>query len=321
MFSSSDSIACLIRHTGAAFTFSAILVTSAAPFADAQQLGYKLLGSVGINAGVQPPPGLALIDNVLHYSSTELRGRHGQVVPIDGLDISATGMAIGASLTTEIRHSTLLTFAFGLPLAKIRINSDEPAASINGFGFSDMFVQPLKVGWRRPHFDVVTAYMVYVPTGKFEPRGGGTGRGDWTHQLSLGGALFQDTTRASRLSALASYEINSRKRGIDIRRGDIIQIQGGAGIGVAKVLTVGVASFALWQVTADHGADIPPSLRGQWSRAFGVGPEMNVVIPSWHTRFDLRAERELGVRSRPKGTVVAFSAAYSVPRKRRGAAM
>src|SRR5262249_31805369 len=158
---------------------------------------------------------------------TELRGRNGEVVPIDGLNISATGMAIGASLTTEIKHSTLLTFAFGLPIARIRINSDEPAASINGFGFSDMFIQPLKVGWRRPLFDVVTAYMVYAPTGKFEPRGGGAGRGDWTHQLSLGGALFQDTTRANRISALASYEINSRKRGIDIRRGDIIQIQGG----------------------------------------------------------------------------------------------
>jgi hypothetical protein len=119
---------------------------------------------------------------------------------------------------------------------------------------------------------------------------------------------------------LASYEINSRKRGIDIRRGDLIQIQGGAGVGVAKVLTLGVASFALWQVTADQGADIPPSLRRQWSRAFGVGPEVNVAIPSWRTRFDLRAERELGVRSHPKGTVVAFSAAYSVPRKSRVAA-
>jgi hypothetical protein len=316
MFASSDAIACLIRCTGAA----AILVTSAASTLDAQQLGYKLLGSAGINAGVQPPAGLALIDNLLHYSSTELRGRNGEVVPIDGLDISATGMAVGASLTTEIKHSTFLTFALGLPLARIHVSSDEPAASINGFGFSDVFIQPLKLGRRSPHFDVVTAYMVYAPTGKFEPRGGGTGRGYWTHQLSLGGALFADTTRASRISALASYEINSRKRGIDIRRGDLIQIQGGAGVGVAKVLTVGVASFALWQVTADHGADIPPSLRGQWSRAFGVGPEVNVAIPSWRTRFDLRAERELGVRSRPKGTVVAFTAAYSIPRRSRGAA-
>lgn len=317
MFADRTSTARLIRRVSAAAARAAMIVICNVTLSHAQQLGYKLLGSAGIDAGVQPPAGLAFIDRVLHYSSTELRGRNGEVVPIDGLDISATGMGLGASLTMQVEHSTLLAFALGLPLARIDVSSDEPAASVNGFGFSDMFVQPLRVGWRHPHFDVVTAYMVYVPTGKFEPRGGGVGKGYWTHQLSLGGALFLDTTRASRLSAMASYEMNTRKRGIDIRRGNVIQIQGGAGVGLGKVLTVGVASFALWQVTADHGADIPQALRGQWSRAFGVGPEVIAVIPSWRTRVELRVERELGVRSRPKGQVIAFGVSYALPRKRR----
>jgi hypothetical protein len=307
----------VISRVRATIAGAAIIVLSSATLAHAQQLGYKLLGSAGIDAGVQPPPGLAIVDRVLHYGSTELRGRNGEVVPIDGLDISATGMALGAALTTKVKQETFLTFAFALPLARIAVSSDQPAASINGFGFADMFVQPLRVGWRHPHFDVATAYMVYVPTGKFEPRGGGVGAGHWTHQLSLGGALFLDTTRNGRASAMASYEINTRKRGIDIRRGNVIQIQGGAGVGVAKVLTIGVASFAMWQVTADHGADIPQSLRGQWSRAFGVGPEVSAVIPRWRTKLDLRIERELGVRSRPKGQVIAFGASYALPRRRR----
>ena len=316
MFADSGSIINLISRVRASIAGAAIVVLSSAT-ADAQQLGYKLLGSAGIDAGVQPPPGVAIIDRVLNYKSTELRGRHGEVVPIDGLDINATGMALGAALTTEVKHETFLTLAFALPLARINVSSDRPDASINGFGFADMFVQPLRVGWRHPHFDVATAYNVYVPTGKFEPRGGGVGAGHWTHQLSLGGALFSDTTRTNRASAMASYDINTRKRGIDIRRGNVIQIQGGAGVGVAKVLTIGVASFALWQVTADHGADIPQSLRGQWSRAFGVGPEVSAIIPSWRTKVELRIERELGVRSRPKGRVIAFGASYAVPRKRR----
>ena len=317
MFAGSASIDHLISRAPAIVAGAAIVVLCNATLAHAQQLGNKLLGSAGIDAGVQPPAGLAIIDRVLHYGSTELRGRDGEVVPIDGLDIKATGMALGAALTTEVRHETFLTFAFALPLARVDVSSDQPAASINGFGFADMFVQPVRVGWRQPHFDVATAYNVYVPTGKYEPKGGGVGAGQWTHQLSLGGALFLDTTRTGRLSAMASYEINTRKRGIDIRRGNLIQIQGGAGVGAAKGLTIGVASFAMWQVTANRGADIPPTVRGEWSRAFGVGPEVIAVIPSWRTKLELRIERELGVRSRPQGQVIAFGASYALPRKRR----
>jgi hypothetical protein len=317
VFADSASNVHLISRVRATIAGAVIVVLSNASLTHAQQLGYKLLGSAGIDAGVQPPAGLAIIDRVLRYGATELRGRHGEVVPIDGLDISATGMGLGAALTSEVQHETFLTFAFALPLARINVSSDQPAASINGFGFADIFVQPLRVGWRHPHFDLGAAYNAYVPTGKFEPRGGGVGAGHWTHQISLGGALFVDTTRTSRASAMASYEINTRKRGIDIRRGNVIQIQGGVGVGVAKGLTLGVASFALWQVTADHGVDIPQSLRGQWSRAFGVGPEVIAVIPSWRTKVELRIEREFGVRSRPKGQVIAFGAAYAVPRKRR----
>src|SRR5690242_13048870 len=45
--------------------------------ATAQQLGYKLLGSAGIDAGVQPPPGLAIVSQTLHYDASELRDRQG----------------------------------------------------------------------------------------------------------------------------------------------------------------------------------------------------------------------------------------------------
>ena len=281
--------------------------------APAQQLGYKLLGSTGIDAGVQQPPGLVFLNQTLTYGASELHDRDGNVVPIDGLHMRATGSALGASYTVVRRRTRYLSFATGLPLASIHVSSDTPAASLNGFGFSDWFVQPIKLGWRERHFDIVTGYAAYVPTGHFEPRGNAnTGRGYWTHQLSLGGALFADSTRSRRVSALMSYERNSRMRGIDIRRGDMFQIQGGAGANVSRVVVLGLAGYALWQVSPDRGSEIPPTLRDQRSRAFGLGPEVDVVIPRWSCRVTLRAEGELGVESRPKGTVVALGIAYSL---------
>jgi len=284
-----------------------LLPSPAAP----QQLGYKLLGSTGIDAGVQPPPGLAIVNQTLHYGASQLRDRQGDVVAIDGLDIDATGSAIGVSYTTKPKGAPWLSFAFSFPVASIHVSSDDPAASLNGYGFSDVFVQPLKLGWRQRRFDVVTAYGVYAPTGRFEPRdGAGPGRGYWTHQLSLGGALFADSTRARRLSALASYEHNTRKRGIDIRRGDMFQIQGGAGASAGKLAMIGLAGYALWQITPDRGADIPAKLRGERSRGFGLGPELDVAIPRWKTRVAFRVEREFGVTSRPEGRVIALNVSY-----------
>jgi len=279
--------------------------------AEGQQLGYKLLGSLGIDAGVQPPPGLALVDQSIHYGSSQLRDVQGNVVPIEGLSISASGSALGLSYTSKTRAAPYLTFALGVPVASIHVSSDNPAASLNGFGFADLVVQPIKVGWRRRRFDVVTGYAAYVPTGHFEPRGGANlGHGYWTHQLSVGGAVHADSARRFRASALASYEMNTRMRGIDIRRGNMLQVQGGAGAAVRKVFTIGVAGYALWQVTPDLGADIPTALRGERSRAFGLGPEADVTIPQWKTHVALRVEPEFGVRSRPRGQVIALAVSY-----------
>jgi hypothetical protein len=279
--------------------------------AEAQQLGYKLLGSVGIDAGAQPPPGLALVDQSIQFGSSRLRDRQGNVVPIEGLSISASGSALGVSYTSKTRAAPYLTFALGVPVASIHVSSDNPAASLNGFGFADLVVQPIKVGWRQRRFDVVSGYVAYVPTGHFEPRGGANlGHGHWTHQLSVGGAVHADSARKFRASALASYEVNTRMRGIDIRRGDILQLQGGAGAAVRKIFTIGLAGYALWQVTPDRGTEIPPALRGERSRAFGLGPEADALIPQWRTHVALRVERDFGVRSRPQGQVIALSVSY-----------
>lgn len=278
--------------------------------AEAQQLGYKLLGSVGIDAGALAPPGLALIDQSIHYGSSQLRDRDGNVVPIAGLRIAATGSALGVAYTTKTRAAPYLTFAVGAPVASIHVSTDNPAASLNGFGFADLVVQPIRVGWRQRRFDVVTGYVVYAPTGHFEPRGGANlGNGYWTHQVSVGGAV-RDSAQTFRASALASYEMNTRKRGIDIRRGNMLQMQGGAGATVRKIFTVGLAGYALWQVTPDRGADIPPALRHERSRTFGLGPEGDVTIPNWKTRVSLRVEPEFGVRSRPRGQVIALDVSY-----------
>jgi hypothetical protein len=288
-----------------------LAVTLTATSASAQQLGTKVMGGLGIDAGTQGPPGLFVLDRALQFTADKARGKDGAVLPIQDLDVLARANALGVSYTFLPRSSPYLTVVASVPLARTSINSTNPIVSTDRWGLGDIFVQPIKAGWRKPHYDVVTSYAFFAPTGKFEPKTGvGVGRGYWTHQFSLGGAGYIDTTRARRASVLVSYDLNQRKRGIDITRGNMLSIQGGAGTAVSKVLVLGVAGYALWQVSDDRGTALPQTLAGLRTRTFGLGPEIDVVIPSIGLKGDFRFMWDFGTRARPQGVVFAGGLGY-----------
>jgi hypothetical protein len=297
------------------------LLCSAPPVFAQQQLGQKVLGGVGINAGVQSEPGLFIIDRFLSYGTHTIKDRAGNEVPVPGLDVDARGNMFGLSLTMKPKKLPYLSFAAGFPVARISIDSDLPLSSIDRSGLGDAFVQPLKVGWRNEHYDAVALYSIYVPTGKYEPRRPSVGRGYWTHQFSLGGAVFPKKDRRLRASLLASYDLNGQKRDIDITRGNSIQVQGGAGMAVAKFAMIGVAGFGLWQVADDKGSDIPPALRGLRTRVYGLGPELSFALQQ-RLFGEVRYEWEFGARSRTEGNVLVAGLTYKLwqPKQERAAA-
>ncbi|MHB8877370.1 MAG: hypothetical protein ACYC8T_27065 [Myxococcaceae bacterium] len=73
-----------------------IFLLVGASSASAQQLsqGNKLLGTLGLQAGSQVPPGLYLGDRALFYFANELKDRNGD--PLDvGLDLDAFANGFG----------------------------------------------------------------------------------------------------------------------------------------------------------------------------------------------------------------------------------
>jgi hypothetical protein len=287
------------------------VVTTAWPATAQQpQLGNKVLAGVGIDAGTQPTPGLYIVDRFISYSAHQARDRNGDALPLEGLDIAASGNAFGVAFTTHPRNWPYLNFVATFPLAHISLSIDDPRVSLDRSGLGDIFVQPLKVGWRSKRSDAVAGYAFNAPTGKFEPKVGGVGQGHWTHQFSAGGAAYADTSRTSRASMLATFEVNGRKRTVDIRRGNMLQLQGGAGVKPTAMLMLGVAGYALWQVSDDSGADLPTALRGLRTRVYGLGPEVDLTIPTLRMRVNVRVEWEFGVRSRTDGAVAATSLSF-----------
>ncbi|AKU93264.1 SphA family protein [Vulgatibacter incomptus] len=292
------------RRSLPCWTLAAALCLAAGSAGAQQDLGHKVLGTLGLQAGSVAEPGVYVADRVLFFSAGHVVDREGNRLPI-ALDLDAFANGIGVGGAAKIAPlSTYVSAGFGIPVAHVTINSDRPEASIDRFGLGDLFVQPLKLGWRLPRLDLVTGYAFYAPTGRFSKGGtGGVGRGYWTHEVSAGGTFFFNRARTWHLSALGSYDFNQRMERIDVTRGDTFQIQGGLGTSLFRFLEAGVAFYAEWQVTDDRGADLPAALRGLRERTFGLGPEIGALVAPLRSKLFVRYEHDLVVRSRAVGQV------------------
>jgi hypothetical protein len=300
----------VIRRAPAPCTLLAFLLVSL-PAGAQQDLGHKVLGVLGIDAGVQRDAGLYLGNRLIYYHANRVVDREGTEIPV-GLNLDAIADALGAAFTWELRSlGTFLNAAVGVSFARVKGSTERPETSIDRLGLGDLFVQPLALGWRVPGVDLVAGYAFYAPTGRSTPGGsGGVGRGHWTHQLSIGGTVFFDENRAWRFSLLGSHDWNQHKRDIDITRGDTVQIQGGVGGPVHPLVVLGLIGYALWQVEDDHGSDLPAALRGARDRAFGLGAELSIPISAIRLRITTRYAHDLSARSRPQGGILSLQLSF-----------
>jgi hypothetical protein len=216
----------------------------------------------------------------------------------------------GLSYTRKISGNSLfLTLTAGGPIAQVKLDiENRPELGIDRLGLGDIYIQPFRLGWRKQRFDLVTSYSIYLPTGRSPLAGGkGVSSGQITQEFSSGGSVyFKD--RSHFMTALASYQLIARQRGIDITRGDSVQIQGGIGTkSFSKLAEAGIAGYALWQVSDDRGTELPPVLRGARDRVYGLGPEGAILIKAIQGQLRVRYEWDFGVRARPQGQIFVAS--------------
>ena len=287
-------------------------VTWEAPV-QAQQLGHKVLGSLGLLAGSQPDSGLYIISEFADYGSNQLDDSNGHKIPL-ALNLAAWASPVGVQYTFKLPgHSLYVNVSAAAPFSQISLQTGDPLASVDDFGFGDIYVQPARIGWKGNRADVVAGYAFYAPTGLYVPHASGSvGLGQWSHEFSLGSAVYLDRAKTWNISALASYTLNQRKQGIEITRGDSIQFQGGAGKTFhlpSKTLPrvdLGLAGYGLWQVRNNHGADLPAVLQDARDVDLGLGPEIDLTVAPIRSRITVRYCRDVVAKARPLGHILVI---------------
>ncbi len=142
------------------------------------------------------------------------------------------------------------------------------------YGFGDIYIQPLSLGWHRSQADVTVGYAFFAPTGS-----GAAGRHMWVNEVDFGTTFYLTPAKKYNVSTMVFYDYNQKKNDSNIKVGDIMTWSGGIGRSFLKGAgNAGVAYSAQWKMTHDTGSDIPASLPISDGRTFGVGPEILVPV-------------------------------------------
>jgi len=290
--------------------------------AHAQLSGSNIPGDFGIKSGSQAPPGVYLGYFLYNYGASKIVGQDGREFSFDRGDIDAWAHAAVVSVVTGKKFlggnygATFIPSVMNLSIEAPRVGLEEAS----GFGLADLYVIPVNLGWTTKHADITTWYGFFAPTGEYTPVGQpDRGLGMWSHELALGSTFYLNGSKSVHVSALGAYEMHSKKKDTDVRVGQLLTIEGGAGITTKKAMNFGMAYYAQWKVTDDSGLGLPPLVEDRLgkNRNYGLGPEASMVLPlkmdlSKLALFNFRYLFDLGTKLDTKGQTLVFNVTFKL---------
>jgi len=288
---------------------------------NAQLKGDHLLGDFGMSAGTQAPPTIIAAFPFYGYDASRLKNNKGDVVT-SNLDIHAFLVGIGGSVVTNLKilkanyGASLLIAFMSNRLEGNKIQSSTP------LGFSDMYVQPVQLGWHAKQADYTIGYGIYMPTGKYEYGGDeNTGMGMWTHEFSAGTTIYFDPKKTFNFSCIVFFETHSKKKDVNTKVGNIITVEGGLGKTFYKpikgfpipiIFNAGPVYYMQFKVSDDKIPIGNTLFTGTKDHIYAWGLEANVLHPKIRTSLSIRWLDEFSAKNRFEGNTFLITAGYII---------
>jgi hypothetical protein len=282
----------------------------------AQLKGTHLMGDMGLQSGSQPPPSFTVVVPLYNYHTSTFVKSDGD--KIDAPNINMFLVGAGCSFVTNAKilganygGSVLIAFAS----SKIEGNLISNKSSL---AFTDMYIQPLQLGWKTKMADFTIGYALYLPTGKYNlGANDNAGLGILTNEFSAGSTVYFDPKKEWNFSALFSYALNSKKKNTkdnDITVGNLLSIEGGIGKAWYKpvkgnplpmIINGGLVYYMQFKITEDK-MRIPMINNSVFDLAnknhvYALGAEANIFIPTIKSSIGIRWLGELGASNQTQG--------------------
>lgn len=292
-----------------------VLFVPAAAFA--QLNGPNIKGDAGLKAGSQAPPGAYVAVPLWFYTADAVKDRQGAERLSGSLDAAVFGVALNVVTTRRIIGANY-GFLVVLPWANNRVQGAEDFDSNPGVGLTDMFIQPLSLGWHGPRADATVGYGIFVPTGRYDHgASNNTGLGMWAQEIVAGTTVYLNERRTLHAATMATFDFPSKKKDSETKVGNILNLEGGVGADFLEGgLTTGLAYYGTLKLTNDRFDARLPSLliRGK-NRVWGLGPEVTLAIAARRTVYGfvtVRYQWEIGARTTTEGGVWNILATFPI---------
>ncbi len=283
----------------------------------AQLNGQNIKGDTGLKSGSQAPPGAYVAIPLWFYTADAVKNRDGDELLRGNLDAAVFGVALNVVTTRKILGANY-GFLIGLPWANNQVQGAEDFDSNPGAGLTDMFIQPINLGWHAPRFDATVAYGLYLPTGRYEDGADdNTGLGMRAQEILLGTTIYLNKARTLHAATTATFDFQSKKKDSETKVGDILNLEGGVGVDLlGGGLTAGLAYYGTFKLTDDRfDARIPSVLVRGKSRGWGLGPEVTLAIAARRTVYGfvtVRYQWEIGARTTTEGAAWNILATFPI---------
>jgi hypothetical protein len=269
-----DALKCLARWSTSCL-FASLCLFATHP-SHAQELGNVVRSDMGLKSGTQLPPGYFFTIPLYYVEDyTSVRGPNGNAIP--GKVTGDVKLFIPvASVTTKWKLlGANYGFKVAFPISTQAVGSTlVPISKANNYGFGDIYIQPINLGWHLKHIDYLVAYGFYAPTGS-----GIRSLYQWTHTPMFGVTYYFDSAKKWTIAANATGEIHQVKTNTDILVGNFLTVKGGFGYSFLKgAASAGIDYVGQWKTTHDGGTNLPAILPNTLNKAYGVGPELNFPV-------------------------------------------
>jgi len=150
----------------------------------AQSNGQNIKGDAGRKSGSQPPPGAYVVVPLWFYTADAVKDQDGRELLNGSLDSSVFGGGLLVA-TPNTLFGGRCGFMAVVPGANNRVQGSADFDTNPGAGLTDLYVQPVSLGWTKPRADFIAAYGRYIPTGRYEDGArNNTGLGHWGRRCS-----------------------------------------------------------------------------------------------------------------------------------------
>jgi len=274
-------------------------------------------GEWGLKSGSQMAPGAYFGLIYDWYHPNKAIDRNGHSLDRVSLDQQAFGLFPAYVSPKPIFGNAHWGMFAAIPWANAAIDVAN-ADVTTGWGFSDISIQPIYLGWNVPDADVTTGFAITFPTGRFTNGAtNNTGLGMWSYAFDVGSTVYYGAEKKWNLSTLATFQMQSDVKDSDKRAGNALTLEGGAGYSFFRGLgNFGAVYYAQWKVSDDRNFPILRIPRfDARSRYYALGPELTMPIMNTGPVIVLTARYffEMGNRVATQGDQLIVFLTFAAP--------